>query len=39
MIAWGDREPEFRAKLTGALDRPAAAAEWLQRRRVRARSW
>jgi glycosyltransferase involved in cell wall biosynthesis/peptidoglycan/xylan/chitin deacetylase (PgdA/CDA1 family) len=39
MIAWGDREPEFRAKLTGVLDRPAAAAEWLQRRRVRARSW
>jgi glycosyltransferase involved in cell wall biosynthesis/peptidoglycan/xylan/chitin deacetylase (PgdA/CDA1 family) len=37
MIAWGDGEQEFRAKLAGALDRPAAAAQWLQRRRVRAR--
>lgn len=36
MIAWRDDEDDFRAKLAGALDRPAMAAEWLRRRRVRA---
>ncbi|MDX6696623.1 MAG: hypothetical protein QOE65_20 [Solirubrobacteraceae bacterium] len=36
MVAWGDTEADFRAKLTGGLDRPSAAVEWLRRRRVRA---
>jgi glycosyltransferase involved in cell wall biosynthesis/peptidoglycan/xylan/chitin deacetylase (PgdA/CDA1 family) len=38
MIAWGDGEAAFRAKLGGALDRPAPVAEWLWRRRTRAGS-
>ena len=36
MMAWGDTEEDFRAKLDGALDRPSVAVEWLRRRRSRA---